>query len=437
MSQIPISPICDSCGLPIRPDFGEDCPRCHYPLSLVKEELFLEASLRDLQRVAYYGGANLTISGLIGRYRMRLDYLRRLKASVASVSSIAIQPSRPPLPSQTNRVSPQPVIPQEVAPLAPTVSPLESARVAVPPELSVPPVLPPAAVHTQSTQAPATIQKDIEPGYHIPYIEKQIREVPAPKPPPLPVVSAIVVPSGQEHQSPPRRGFSFSWRSFVVDQAITIIGLLGAFLILMGALSTVVTTGGNPLLSFLIVFGVHAFFGIAGVISFRFANFKLIARIYSGIYVLLVPLVGYTGYNLMLGTQIQLSVPTLIAIAAVYAAIVYTLLAIYERFPIYGYLGVMAVIVADLAVAASLHLNYWWWPSMLMLLALPALASIVRDPATRRERYFTGFLAVLRQPVHIFMYTIVGICLLNAVAVTVLSLTQGSIGTFFDTSTGE
>src|SRR5579859_8203296 len=121
MSQIPISPICDSCGLPIRPDFGEYCPRCHYPLSLVKEELFLEASLRDLQRVAYYGGANLTISGLIGRYRMRLDYLRRLKARVASPSSIAIQTARPLEQSPTNLASPQPVIPQEVAPLAPTV----------------------------------------------------------------------------------------------------------------------------------------------------------------------------------------------------------------------------------------------------------------------------------------------------------------------------
>jgi hypothetical protein len=437
MSQIPFSPICDCCGLPIRPDFGEDCPRCHYPLSLVKEELFLEASLRDLQRVANHGGANLTISGLIGRYRIRQDYLRRLKASVVSTYPILIQSARPLEQSPTNIASPQPVIPQEVVPLVPTFSPLESAHVAVPPEPSFPAIPPLAVAHNQSAQTPAPIHKDIGQGDHIPYMEKQNGEVLAPKPPPLPVVSAIVVPSGQEPQSPPRRGFSFSWRSFVVDQAITIIGLLGAFLILMGALSSVVTTGANPLLSFLIVFGVHAFFGIAGVISFRFANFKLIARIYSGIYVLLVPLVGYTGYNLMLGTQIQLSVPTLIAIAAVYAAIVYTLLAIYERFPIYGYLGAMAVIVADLAAAASLHLNYWWWPSMLMLLALPALASIVRDPTMRRERYFTDFLLVLRQPVRAFMYTIVGICLLSAVVITAASLVLGSISTYFFASMGE
>jgi hypothetical protein len=437
MTQIPLSPICDCCGLPVKPDSTEYCPRCHYPLSLVKEELFLEASLRDLQRVAYHGGANLTISALIHRYRIRLDYLARLKASAASPSSVTIQPAQPLQQSPTNIASPQPVIPQEVAPLAPTVSPLERARVAIPPEPSVPAISPLAVAHNQSAQAPAPIHKDIGPDDDIPYMEKQIREVPAPKPPPLPVVSARVVPSRQVPQRPPRRVFSFSLRSFVVDQAITIIGLLGAFLILMGALSSVVTTGSNPLLSFLIVFGVHAFFGVAGVVAYRFDNFKLIARIYSGIYVLLVPLVGFTGYTLLRGAQISLSVPMLIAIAATYAAIVYMLLAIYQRFSIYGYLGAMSVVVADLAVAAALHLDYWWWPCMLMLLAIPALISIVRSPATRLERYFTGFLVVLRQPVRVFMYTIVGICLLSAVAVTALSLTQGNIGAFLDTSTGE
>ena len=72
-----------------------------------------------------------------------------------------------------------------------------------------------------------------------------------------------------------------------------------------------------------------------------------------------------------------------------------------------------------------------------MLLALPALTSIVRSPTTRRERYFTSNLVVLRQPVRVFMYTIVGICLLSAVAVTVISLTMGSTSTFFNASMGE
>src|SRR5207245_11270495 len=54
----------------------------------------------------------------------------------------------------------------------------------------------------------------------------------------------------QAQQSSPRHTFSFSWKTFVLDQAITLIGLLGAFLILMGALSSVVTLSSNGLLSF-------------------------------------------------------------------------------------------------------------------------------------------------------------------------------------------
>ncbi len=122
---------------------------------------------------------------------------------------------------------------------------------------------------------------------------------------------------------------------------------------LCGPLST------NRLLSFLIVFGVHAFFGIAGVIAYRFANFRLIARIYTGIYTLLVPLVGFTAYSLIAESYVSLSVPTLIAIAGAYASIVYLALAIYERFPLFAYLGMMALVVTDLALAHSFALGYW------------------------------------------------------------------------------
>ncbi len=409
MTQAPLSPICDCCGLHVKPGSREDCPRCNYPLHLVKEERFLASSILDLQRVADHGGANVTVRDLIARYMTRLNYLHSLQAGVFPQRVATIQPALPQEAREPGRILIPPVVPQ-------VVKPMMGEHLPVPPQAKqpgIPPAGPPAPSQTQASR------------------------VEAHKTPVTPSVSASVVTTEEKPQQPARRGFSFTWRSFVVDQAITIIGLLGAFLILMGALSSVVTTGGNPLLSFLIVFGVHTFFGIAGVVAYRFANFKLIARIYSGIYVLLVPLVGFTGYNLMLGTNIQLSVPTLIAIAAAYAAIVYTLLAIYQGFSLYGYLGAMALIVADLAVAANLHLNYCWWPSMLMPLALPALTSIVRSPTTRRERYFTGNLLVLRQPVRVFMYTIVGICLLCAVAVTVISLTMGSTSTFFNASMSE
>ena len=374
MTQTPVSPRCDCCNQPTSPQSGENCPRCNYPVSRSKEVRFLESSLRDLQRVADFGGANLTISGLMGRYRIRLNYLRQLKPGVVPTPRMTapqqVTPSLPP-------VLPEAVPPKNV-PSQPAASHVEKQATIV-----LPPKSPPTPPARWEPPAPA--------------------KVPAMSA--TPVVAATPV---QEPPRPPRRTFSFSWRSFVVDQAITIIGLLGAFLILIGALSSVVTTGGNPFLSFLIVFGVHVFFGIAGVIAYRFANFRLIARIYTGIYTLLVPLVGFTGYSLVQGHQISLTVPTLIAVAAGYAAIVYVLLAVYERFPMYAYLGGMALIVADLAIAADLRLFYWWWPSMLMLLTLPALPSVVRSSNSRRERFFTGSLVVLRQPVRALMFTIVG-----------------------------
>ncbi len=382
MTQAYLSSTCDCCGLTIRPESGEDCPRCNYPISYNKEERFLEFSLRDLQRVSDYGGANLTVSGLIGRYSKRLNYLRQLKFGGVSSSFAAIQPAmpleqRPPVP---------PVRQSEIAPV------------------------PSPILWQMPVGRPSTSVSGMNTG----------------------------VPSAEEApQQSPRRVFSFSWKSFMVDQAITIIGLLGAFLILMGALSSVVTIGGNPMLSFLIVFSVHAFFGIAGVVAYRFANFRMIARIYSGIYVLLVPLVGFTGYTLLLGSQIPLSVPTVIAIAATYAAIVYVMLAIYQGFPIFGYLGSMALIIADLAVAADLRLNYWWWPGMLMLLAFLALTSITRSPVTGRERYFPGAFEVLLAPVRVFMYTIIGVCLLSSIVVTVLTFSLSSTNTFSDATLGE
>ena len=383
MIQMQVSPHCDCCGLPINPQAGEDCPRCKYPVNFAKEERFLASALQDLQRVATYGGVNMTVRDLIHRYQVRLDYLRQLRAGAALVQR---QPQATP-PPQARPVAVPSALPtspvnkkvEQVAVQPPT---LGSAGTPIPPSARMGPVVVPAA----TSAAPA------------------------------PVVTV------QERK--PRRTFSFSWKSFLLDQVITIIGLLGAFLILIGALSSVITTGKNSLLSFLIVFGVHAFFGVAGVIAFRFANFRLIARIYTGIYTLLIPLVGFTAYNLVGGNYIQLSAPTLVVIAAIYATIVYILLAVYERFVIFGYLGAMALLVADLALAVDLNLGSWWWPSMLMLLALPALLVIISNSTSGRERFFTGSLTILRVPVRVFMYGIVGLCLLSSIGITVYSFNQ-------------
>ena len=60
---------CDCCGLPITTVTTDDCPRCGYPITAAKEEQFLASSLLSLDRVATFGGANITVTQLIERYR--------------------------------------------------------------------------------------------------------------------------------------------------------------------------------------------------------------------------------------------------------------------------------------------------------------------------------------------------------------------------------
>jgi hypothetical protein len=115
MTQIPLPPICDCCGLPITPGSGEDCPRCNYPINRTKEEHFLESSLRDLQRVAVHGGANVTVSGLIARYKTRLNYLRSLPFGAFPQRSAAIQPSLQPETKIPGNISMPPMVPQVVS----------------------------------------------------------------------------------------------------------------------------------------------------------------------------------------------------------------------------------------------------------------------------------------------------------------------------------
>lgn len=214
--------------------------------------------------------------------------------------------------------------------------------------------------------------------------------------------------------SPPVPRRVFSWKSFFADQAINIVASLGAFLILVGALGFTATTS-NLLLAFFIVFAVHASFGITGFVTFRFASFRVVATIYTIIYTLLVPLVGFSAYRLIAGNYIALSVPVLVAIAATYAAIVYTLLAIYQRFQLFAYLGIAALAAAFMAVASALNLGYWWWPSLLMILALPSLISVQRS--ADKQWLFAGSRAVLREPVRIFLYVFASICVLGVLVI--------------------
>lgn len=337
---------CDCCRRPIARMIGDNCEYCGYPIDPVKEEQFLASSLLALDRVAMYGGANVTVSQLIQRYRMRLKYLQVARPIAVEQATQNPLPFEAPVEAPTANVSP---MTREIAPSIPPLR-LFSAM--------SPPVVPPPV-----QRSPAT---------------------------------------------PPLRTFSLG--SFLEEQTINIVASLGAFLILIGSLSFIATTS-NLLLSFLVLFAVHAVFGGIGMFSYRFRSFRTVAIIYTAIFALLVPLVGFSAYRLVAGNLVHLSTPTLIALAATYALFVYGALAVYQKFSLAGYLAVVALAVAVLATASVFKLGYWWWPGVLMLPALPALFALPRRPGDVRP--FVDPWTILREPIQVFMWICVAVCVIG------------------------
>ncbi len=215
------------------------------------------------------------------------------------------------------------------------------------------------------------------------------------------------VPQNSHVQGLQQRPRSFSLASFLEEQTITIVASLGAFLILIGSLSFIATTS-NLLLSFLVLFVVHAIFGGIGMLSYRFRSFRTVAAIYTTIFALLVPLVGFSAYRLVSGNMVHISTSTLVAVAAVYAMLTYGALAVYQKFSPFGYMGAIALLVATLATASALNLGYWWWPGVMMLPTLPAVFSVPRHPGDVRP--FIAPWTVLREPLLAFMGISVAVC---------------------------
>ncbi len=278
------------------------------------------------------------------------------------------------------------------------------------------PAVPPVSVEAQAPVAPVVAK---------PSLSEVLEEASVA---PLPVSSQVLPqeePAALPQMRPQHPRRVFSWREFFADQAINIVASVGAFLLLIGSLSFTITTT-NLFVSFLVVFVVHAVFGITGFVTYRFKSFRIVATIYTIIFALLIPLVGYSAYRLLNGSNIEFSVPVLIAISATYAAIIYTLMAVYQRFIPFAYLGMVALLVADLAVSAALNLAYWWWPSMAMILAIPATISLKRPGGSTWP--FTDRLEVLKDPMRYVMYSIVAASLLGIFFTVTYSLVIDSYG---------
>ncbi len=271
----------------------------------------------------------------------------------------------------------------------------------------VSPAVPPVVVGAKAPVASVVATPSL------PRVPEEVKVAPAP------VIQPKILPEEPVVTPPPTPRHVFSWREFFADQAINIVASVGAFLVLIGSLSFTITTS-NLFVAFLVLFIVHAIFGITGFVTYRFQAFRFVAAIYTIIFALLIPLVAYSLYKLLIGSNIQFSVPVLIAISATYAAVIYILMAVYQRFIPFAYLGLVALLVADLAVADALHLNYWWWPSMAMILAIPATFSLKRGGENTWP--FIGHWGVLRDPVRYVMYFIAAACLLSLCYMVVYSL---------------
>lgn len=194
---------------------------------------------------------------------------------------------------------------------------------------------------------------------------------------------------------------SMQGSSFSSDAVANILAALGGFFVLVGSLSFVLTTS-NLWLSFLAVFFLHILFGGAGQLTQRrFPLLRAVSPLYTFIFALLVPLVGFSAYRLVTGGLVEFSPSALLTLAALYAAAIYIILAVTQRFALFAYLGMVALLVGDLAFAQTLHLAYWWWPCIAMLLALLTVLALPRT-ATSADAW-----AILRTPLHSLMFAIV------------------------------
>jgi hypothetical protein len=368
---------CDCCGLVVDHTRDEICPTCQYPVNPEKEQAFLEASIRDLQRAMRFSKATISVAHLVTHYTERLQFLRDLTGRSASPQKTAI-------PAQSNDTPALPI--QSVRKLAQipvSLSGLPDSRLQAPP-------------------GSASIRRDAHP-------QPAISHRPAL---PMPVTSPGPVPL---QPAASMRGFSLS-----SDAVVNVLAALGGFLVLAGALSFVLTTS-SLWGSFAVIFLLHIVFGGAGVLTRRrFPQLQAVSTLYTLIFALLLPLAAFSAYRLVTNGALELSTPLLLALASLYAAVIYGLLAVVQRFVPFAYLGIVALLVGDLAFAQTLHLAYEWWPCTALLLALPALVALPRPSGNAWP--ITESWAILRAPLLILMYSIVSVAALSAPVILIFNL---------------
>jgi Phosphoglycerol transferase and related proteins, alkaline phosphatase superfamily len=207
--------------------------------------------------------------------------------------------------------------------------------------------------------------------------------------------------AAQEEPRPTEAARSFSW-----DQAINVVAALGAFLVLIGSLSFIATIHDLSQ-AFLVLLVVHVFFGAIGLLTFRVPRLRLVSVIYTAVFALQVPLVGYTGLRLLNNTALHPSLAILLVFAAFYASLIYGALAFYQRFKPFGYLAAVSLLIAVLALPSALLLSAYWSGCLFLLCLLPLLLCI--QPRDRREQVWWE---PLREPGAVLQWMLLAVSVL-------------------------
>jgi hypothetical protein len=450
MTDMPLSR-CTWCGQPFKSLLTEYCPVCRYPLHLSLEEQFLETMI-SLGYVADYGKTGLSEVELFQHYQMRLEKIRRTKTRTGMRSVQLPTPLIKKVPdftrwrTETWREAPeqhQAAAPPQPEPSTLLLKPSSPSTAEKAPDVMVPideqttiderdsvstvpspedktPVPPPFVEQNKDRKVP--VSQPVPPDQHSqPVAPAPLGGYSFSQPVPPPYYPPLRQPPTR--QTATRTGPTLperilSWRAFLQENVITIIGLITALIIGIGAFGFITTTN-NPHISFIVVLILHIFFGIPAFVLHRFKDFKLISRIYGLISSFVAPLVIIAGLSI-LGVNTALPVTT---VTASYAAVICILLATTQRFTVFAYLGLIALITAVLAFAQSLDVAICWWASILMVLAFLAYALTSGRAGTARRDSLTSSWAILYEPIRVVILIVVGLCALGALIATLYAFT--------------
>lgn len=338
---------CDCCRSPIGKNAGPDCLVCGYPIDPAKEKEYLNASIFHLQRELRYRGwgPNLYVRDLLRCQQNRLQKLQQEPTAIEQAQS---------------------------------------------------------SMHF--------IHSDVQASVSNPAVSSQIA------PESVPERSANLVNDDAEsatgsqataHSTSSRRAGP-SIQTFFADQSINIVASLGAFLILIGSLSFIITTK-DLLLAFLVLLVVHAIFGLIGSLTFKIQRLRVVSVIYTAIFALQVPLVGFSALRLFNHDTTLPAMTTLIMLACLYAMLTYGALAIYQRFKPFGYLAALALFIALSMVPSVLQLSSWWYGCVFLLGAL-GLVWWTRPRGFRPAREQVPW-EYVREPALMLMWTWIGVSL--------------------------